>query len=220
MNKIFNEDCLKTLDRNLEYDYLFFSPPDYNEIGLEPVKDDDKYFGWLKDIFSKFNPRKNVVTIVTSNRRYKRKTIAKHSHITEVMKNLGYDLLNEKIWEKSKKINMFRYNYAVILCFGKDKFKSKNTKMFKYDTWFHPHHSYKGYTYNMAQEVVERCIENYTEEGDVVYDPFMGIGTTALACLKLKRNYLGSEINKETYELGISKINNYKNNFENNKWVK
>ena len=72
----------------------------------------------------------------------------------------------------------------------------------------------------MAQEVAERCIENYTEEGDVVYDPFMGIGTTALASLKLKRTYLGSEINKETYELGISKINNYKNNFENNKWVK
>ena len=136
------------------------------------------------------------------------------------MENLGYNLLNEKIWEKSRKINMFRYNYAVVLCFGKNNFKTKNTKMFKYDTWFHPHHSYKGYTYNMAQEVAERCIENYTEEGDVVYDPFMGIGTTALASLKLKRTYLGSEINKETYELGISKINNYKNNFENNKWVK
>ena len=220
MNKFFNEDCLKTLDRNLEYDYLFFSPPDYNEMGLEPVKDDDKYFGWLKEIFSKFNPRKNVVTIVTSNRRYKRKTIAKHFHITEIMENLGYNLLNEKIWEKSRKINMFRYNYAVVLCFGINNFKTKNTKMCKYDTWFHPHHSYKGYTYNMAQEVAERCIENYTEEGDVVYDPFMGIGTTALASLKLKRTYLGSEINKETYELGISKINNYKNNFENNKWVK
>ena len=206
MNKIFNEDCLKTLDRNIEYDYLFFSPPDYYEIDLEPIKDDDKYFGWLEEVFSKFNPRKNVVTIVVSNRRYKRKTITKHTYVTAIMKDLGYDLLNEKIWEKSREINMYRYNYAFVLSFGKKNFKSKNTKPFKYDTWFHPHNSYKGYTYNMAQEVAERCVENYTDKGDVVYDPFMGVGTTALACMYLKRNYLGSEINQETFKLGISRI--------------
>ena len=36
-----------------------------------------------------------------------------------------------------------------------------------------------------------------TDEGDVVYDPFMGSGTTALACNKLNRVYIGSEISKE-----------------------
>ena len=115
INKIFNEDCLETLNRNIEYDYIFFSPPDYDELNLEPIKDDKKYFSWLEKVFSKFNPRKNIVTIVISDRRYKRKTIAKHSCVTKIMKNLGYDLLNEKIWEKSKKINMFRYNYAFVL---------------------------------------------------------------------------------------------------------
>ena len=59
----------------------------------------------------------------------------------------------------------------------------------------------------MPQEVAERCIENYTEEGDIVYDPFMGIGTTALACNKLNRRYLGSEIDSETFEMGMNRIN-------------
>ncbi len=57
-------------------------------------------------------------------------------------------------------------------------------------------------------ELVNNCILSCTDEGDVVYDPFMGSGTTALACHKLNRNYIGSElgdvskikkrINKET----------------------
>ena len=206
-SSIYNEDCLTTLGRDLEYDYVFFSPPEYSELGLEPIKDDDKYFGWMEEVYSKFNPRKNIVTIVISDRRFKRKTIPKHQICTNIMKNLGYDLLNQKIWEKSREINMFRYNYAFVMSYARKSFKSKNTKLFKYDTWYHPHHSYKGYSYNMPQEVAERCIENYTEEGDIVYDPFMGIGTTALACNKLNRRYLGSEIDSETFEMGMNRIN-------------
>ena len=34
----------------------------------------------------------------------------------------------------------------------------------------------------------------YTKEGDTIYDPFMGTGTTAIACIKEKRNYIGSEL--------------------------
>ena len=62
-SSIYNEDCLITLGRDLEYDYVFFSPPEYHEMNLEPIKDDDKYFGWMEEIYSKFNPRKNVVSI-------------------------------------------------------------------------------------------------------------------------------------------------------------
>ena len=105
-NKIFNEDCLDTIKRDLQYDYCFFSPPDYDELGMTPIKDDDEYYEWMRDIYSNLNPRKNVVTIVVSNRRYNRKTIPKHEYITNIMKDLGYDLLNEKIWEKSREINI------------------------------------------------------------------------------------------------------------------
>ena len=206
-NIIYNEDCILTLDKDLEYDYVFFSPPEYSELELEPIRDDNKYFGWMEEVYSKFNPQKNVVTIVISDRRYKRKTIPKHQYVTDIMKNLGYDLLNQKIWEKSKAINIYRYNYAFVMSYGRKKFKSKNIKSFKYDTWYHPHQTYKGYSYNMPMEVVTKCIENYTEEGDVVYDPFMGIGTTAIACNKLNRKYIGSEINPETFNLGLRRIN-------------
>ncbi len=45
-----------------------------------------------------------------------------------------------------------------------------------------------------------------SREGDVVLDPFMGSGTTALACQLLRRHYIGSEINKDYYDIAIKRI--------------
>lgn len=40
----------------------------------------------------------------------------------------------------------------------------------------------------------ERCIKSATKEGDIVLDPYMGVGTTAIACINNNRNYIGFEI--------------------------
>ena len=50
------------------------------------------------------------------------------------------------------------------------------------------------------------CIMATTEENDLVYDPYMGSGTTALACIEYKRNFIGSELNKEYVELAEKRI--------------
>ena len=44
-------------------------------------------------------------------------------------------------------------------------------------------------------------ILSWSDRGDLVYDPFMGSGTTALMCIKAKRDYIGSEISKEYCEI-------------------
>tara|TARA_R100001377_G_C3184331_1_gene107926 strand:- start:1310 stop:1486 length:177 start_codon:yes stop_codon:yes gene_type:complete len=49
-------------------------------------------------------------------------------------------------------------------------------------------------------------IENHTKENDVVYDPFIGSGTTAISALEINRNYLGSEIDEEHYNLCKKRI--------------
>lgn len=45
-----------------------------------------------------------------------------------------------------------------------------------------------------------------TKEGDTVLDPFMGSGTTAIACIKEKRNFIGFELNKEYYDKACKRI--------------
>ena len=46
-------------------------------------------------------------------------------------------------------------------------------------------------------ELIKTPILCSTDDNDLIYDPFMGSGTTALACKELNRNYIGSEISKE-----------------------
>jgi len=54
-------------------------------------------------------------------------------------------------------------------------------------------------------EISERCIANFTDVGDIVYDPFAGIGTTLAAARGLQRGYIGAEIREPVYSYGCDK---------------
>lgn len=47
-------------------------------------------------------------------------------------------------------------------------------------------------------EVIKRCIELWTNEGDIVFDPFDGIGSTGVCAIEMKRRHVGIEL-KESY---------------------
>lgn len=49
-------------------------------------------------------------------------------------------------------------------------------------------------------------VNSWSNEGDLVFDPFTGSGTTALACLKLNRNFVGSELDETYYEIAKNQI--------------
>lgn len=49
-------------------------------------------------------------------------------------------------------------------------------------------------------------IKLFTQPGDVVLDPFMGSGTTAVACLEQSRNFIGTEINEEYCNLANNRL--------------
>lgn len=55
-------------------------------------------------------------------------------------------------------------------------------------------------------EVFSELIKIHSNENDLVFDPFSGSGTTAVACQKLKRKFIGSEIDKSYYEKAISRL--------------
>ena len=50
-------------------------------------------------------------------------------------------------------------------------------------------------------------IKLFTKEGDIVLDPFLGSGTTAIAALELDRNAIGIEIKEDYCQLAIKNIN-------------
>lgn len=59
--------------------------------------------------------------------------------------------------------------------------------------------------------LMERIITLLTDEGDIVVDPFMGSGTTALACLNLNRRFIGIEMSKKYCKLAMDRIEKHQN---------
>lgn len=55
-------------------------------------------------------------------------------------------------------------------------------------------------------DLVRRFIINSSKVGGVILDPFMGSGTTAIACIREKRHFMGFELNKEYYEKCLERI--------------
>lgn len=56
------------------------------------------------------------------------------------------------------------------------------------------------------EELVKYCIEAGCPEGGVVFDPFMGSGTTAAVAKKLDRHYYGTELNPKFYEIAARRV--------------
>ena len=46
----------------------------------------------------------------------------------------------------------------------------------------------------------------FSKPGDLVVDYFLGAGTNGLVCKKLKREFIGIEIEKDVYELAVQRI--------------
>lgn len=55
-------------------------------------------------------------------------------------------------------------------------------------------------------KLIERLIYTSSNEGDIVLDPFMGSGATAIASLKMKRNYIGFELDNDYLKKSIQRI--------------
>ena len=198
MKKLYIEDCLETLKRDLTYDYVVTSPPDFDELDKAI---DFSYEDFIKSFATKLNPVGNFVSICISDRKSGGQIISKHSIVIDVFKTLGYILHSHKIWVKSTGVNDYRINYQHIMTFSRKSTKRKPVADFKPDVFIINQSKYKSYTYGMPVRIIELLVNNYTDKDNIVYDPFMGSGTTAEACENMRRKWIGSEIDKEYGEL-------------------
>jgi DNA modification methylase len=56
-------------------------------------------------------------------------------------------------------------------------------------------------------KIIENFIKNSSQENDIVLDPFMGSGTTAVACKELNRRFIGFEINPKWCKIANDRLN-------------
>ena len=115
--------------------------------------------------------------------------------------------INKDVFKKEYEV--FKKEYEVL----RKEYKKKR-RYFKQeenftDVWKFNITSTKEKTHHPTQkplELIKRIVKTSSKEGDLVLDPFMGSGTTAVACISLKRNFIGFEINKEYYDIANKRI--------------
>jgi len=164
----------------------------------------------------------------------RRPYIPLHAWITESMLSLGYLMRGEVIWNKAASASpstawgswksatnpTLRDVHEYILVFSKGAFKRQNPLQrestitneefleFTKSVWTFPAEpaSKIGHPAPFPVELPYRLIQLYSFKGEVVLDPFMGSGQTALAALKVGRHFMGYEINKEYVSLAQARI--------------
>jgi len=80
----------------------------------------------------------------------------------------------------------------------------------RYNVWYMPpvmsNIERKGHPAQFPEQLAQDHIISWSNEGDLVYDPFMGSGTTAKMAILNNRNWIGSEISKEYCEIAEKRI--------------
>lgn len=159
-----------------------------------------------------------------------------HTFIIEGMLDLGFLMRGEIIWNKasssspstawgswlSAKNPTLRDIHEYILVFSKDMFsrESLNRKStisrdefieFTKSVWTFPAESAKkvGHPAPFPIELPYRLIQLYSFEEEIILDPFMGSGQTAIASIKTNRHYVGYEINENYVELSKRRIEEF-----------
>lgn len=61
--------------------------------------------------------------------------------------------------------------------------------------------------------IIETLIRNSSKENEIIFDPFMGSGTTGVAAKKMKRNFIGFELDQHFFNIAENRINQTNNEF-------
>ena len=165
-----------------------------------------------------------------------------HSYIIQGMLSLGFLMRGEIIWNKGSSASpstawgswrspanpTLRDVHEYILVFAKSGFSRKNPEKrpatisrddfleFTKSIWTFPAVSARqvGHPAPFPVELPHRLIQLYTYEGEVVLDPFMGSGQTAIAALQGDRRYVGYEIEPQYVRLAEKRIKQFIRDFK------
>ena len=126
----------------------------------------------------------------------------------------GFHFIKSLIWNKGNKImgQFYMSQFEYILFFRKGKGKKIN-KCGTADILNVPNKKTKGedgkniHDTEKPIELMKILIENSSQEGELVLDPFLGVGATAMACKELNRDYIGIELDENYYNIAYKRIN-------------
>lgn len=230
INNIYNIDCIKGMNKmikkSIKVDLIIADPPYVisKTSNFHMMKDRKKsrtgtdFGSWDKKFSNKpwlrrsYDILKNGGSLLVFN------DFKKSSEIIKIATDLGFIYKDSLIWKKTNPMPRNRDRRYVpdvelIMWFvkpGKWTFNRGNSK-YQSSVISFPSESGGGFKrYHPTQKpikLIEHLIKIHSNEGDVVLDPFSGSGSTAVSATRLKRKFIGFEIDEKYYKKSMERLN-------------
>lgn len=214
---------------------LMVTSPPYN-VGKDYDEDLslDEYLGLLERVFREsYRVLEAGGRVAVNVANLGRKPYLPLNHyVADLLTDIGFMLRGEIIWQKARaaggscawgswqsaKNPTLRDVHEYIVVGSKESFRRERpgTDTISRDEflaatmslWEMPPESARrvGHPAPFPVELPRRLIELYTFEGDLVLDPFLGVGTTAVAAVETGRHYVGYEINEDYLALAEQRL--------------
>ena len=123
--------------------------------------------------------------------------------VLRIGREAGFKLHNVLVWEKNtaNPNRWYMKNCEFTILFYKGNAKVINHPGSKQVHSFNNIVGDKQHPTQKPVELMELYVGNSSQENELVLDPFMGSGATAVACKNLKRHFIGFEIDPDYYEI-------------------
>ena len=224
LNVVYNEDCLEGMKQipNKSVDLVITDPPyliDTVGSGLYSQKDKQyiKELNFMKDGFSK-----EILDEIC--RVMKKINLYIFCSQKQIIPLLDYFVREKKCnwniitWHKTNPIpacgNKYLTDTEYVLFFREKGVKIYGDYQTKFTYYLTSLNQKDKIKYNHPTikplNIIQNFIINSSKEGEIVLDPFMGSGTTAIACMNTNRNFIGFELDKGYYDIILERIKNHK----------
>lgn len=198
----------------------------------------EEYCNWIVSIFNQFDKilKTNGTVLWNTSYQAENNECAVWLSIADVIRKTNFCVVDHMIWKKKSTLPITQKNKLSKICEDvfifarKDEWLDFNANK-KYLKSSETGQKYYAQIYNIVEaenndelcpynkatfstDFVKKLLKIYAPKNAVVYDPFMGSGTTALACKQMGLYYVGSELSENQCEWAENRIKNTTSLFE------
>ena len=220
--KLYCDDCLNIMKQieNESIDLIVTDPPYLIKYKTNRRKNKDHDF--CSEILNDDNEQLIIDYIRECYRILKNNTAMymfcncdKVDFFKQELENAGFKIKNMIIWVKNNWTAgdlkaQFGKQYEIIFLVNKGR-KCFNGKRIT-DVWMFDKISGKKQLHQNQKPVdlLKQCILKHSDENDIVFDGFMGSGSTGVACIETGRKFIGVELDKKYFEIAKERIEKLK----------
>lgn len=194
---IFNKRDIPASD--LKRKWFKNSNVDFIKTGKLFKHNEIKFKDWMSEVYRVMKNQTHAYFMVNDRNLYQ---------LIQDAQLAGFKLQNVLVWKKNNATpnKYYMKNCEFVVMFRKGKAKNINNMGTKSVIEVNNIIGNKLHPTEKPVELLEILISNSSKFGDLVLDPFVGAGSAAVASLALGRNFIGSEIDQEYFQIANHRV--------------